>query len=154
MGAEDLDALKDLPVRELRERWREAGLKGEAPRFRHALVRGLAYAAQQPVASGVDAETGRLLKLAIRRAEIPTRSARVSKPKPPRRREAARLRTGTTLIRTWRGVEHRVKVIEEGTRFDYHGRVFTSLSEIARDITGARWSGPRFFGLHKTTGKL
>jgi hypothetical protein len=42
-------------------------------------------------------------------------------------------------------VEHRVTVIREG--FEYQGRTFQSLSQIAREITGTRWSGPLFFGL-------
>lgn len=52
---------------------------------------------------------------------------------------------GTRLIREWHGRIHSVDVIEEG--FVFEGRTYASLSAIAREITGARWSGPRFFGL-------
>lgn len=52
---------------------------------------------------------------------------------------------GTRLIREWHGRSHSVDVIEEG--FVFEGRTYASLSAIAREITGARWSGPRFFGL-------
>ncbi len=55
------------------------------------------------------------------------------------------LQTGTRLIRDWNGQKHVVEVIEDG--IVWNGRIFSSLSAIAREITGARWSGPRFFGL-------
>jgi Protein of unknown function (DUF2924) len=49
------------------------------------------------------------------------------------------------LIRQWRGVSHRVTVLD--TDVVYRGRRYKSLSEVARAITGSRWSGPLFFGL-------
>lgn len=52
---------------------------------------------------------------------------------------------GTRLIREWHGRSFHVDVIEEG--FVFEGRTYSSLSAIAREITGARWSGPRFFNL-------
>ena len=55
------------------------------------------------------------------------------------------LKPGGRLIREWNGVTHVVDVVEGG--FLWNGERFTSLSPIARAITGARWSGPRFFGL-------
>ena len=55
------------------------------------------------------------------------------------------LKPGTVLTRTWHGVLHQIRVTNEG--FDYRGERFGSLSEVARRITGARWSGPLFFGL-------
>jgi hypothetical protein len=55
------------------------------------------------------------------------------------------LKSGTALTRTWRGMMHHVDVVEGG--FEYRGERFGSLSEIARRITGTRWSGPLFFGL-------
>ena len=55
---------------------------------------------------------------------------------------------GTVLIREYKGVEHRVTVTHDG-QFEYQGCVYRSLSRIAREITGAQWSGPLFFGLRK-----
>jgi hypothetical protein len=60
----------------------------------------------------------------------------------PRR---AKLTPGTRLIREWNGLTISVDVTEEG--FAYDNRTWRSLSEIARYVTGAHWSGPRFFGL-------
>ncbi|MEO9781629.1 MAG: DUF2924 domain-containing protein [Sedimentitalea sp.] len=58
------------------------------------------------------------------------------------------LKTGGRLIREWNGVTHVVDVVDGG--FLWNGQRFTSLSPIARAITGARWSGPRFFGLKRS----
>jgi Protein of unknown function (DUF2924) len=55
------------------------------------------------------------------------------------------LKSGTVLTRTWHDVLHQVRVTNNG--FDYRGQRFGSLSEVARRVTGTRWSGPLFFGL-------
>ena len=52
---------------------------------------------------------------------------------------------GTRLIREWNGVEHIITVLKDG--FEWQGRKYKSLSGIAREITGVRWNGYRFFGL-------
>ena len=56
-----------------------------------------------------------------------------------------RLKPGAKLVREWHGDTHSVLVLEDG--FEYRGKRHRSLSKIARAITGAHWSGPRFFGL-------
>jgi hypothetical protein len=53
-------------------------------------------------------------------------------------------RIGDRIVRGWRGVNHEITVVPKG--YAYRGDVYRSLSEIARRITGTRWSGPRFFG--------
>jgi len=57
------------------------------------------------------------------------------------------LKTGTTLVRQWRGQAHTILVRADG--FEYEGQRYRSLTMIAQRITGAHWSGPRFFGLTK-----
>jgi Protein of unknown function (DUF2924) len=57
------------------------------------------------------------------------------------------LRPGTRLVREWRGVTHIVLIHADG--IEWHGQRYRSLSLVARKITGARWSGPRFFGLRR-----
>lgn len=52
---------------------------------------------------------------------------------------------GTRLIREWQGTTYEVTVVDAG--YQWQGQHYRSLSSIARDITGTRWSGPRFFGL-------
>ena len=61
------------------------------------------------------------------------------------------LQPGGRLLREWGGRTHVVDVIEDG--FVWGGETYRSLSIIARRITGAHWSGPRFFGLGKGGGK-
>ena len=61
-------------------------------------------------------------------------------------REANRMVPGTVLSREWNGVDYRVRVIAPG-EFELDGRRFTSLTAIAKFITGTPWSGPKFFGL-------
>ena len=55
------------------------------------------------------------------------------------------MKPGLRLVREWRGETHTVLVLEDG--FEWNGERRRSLSVIAREITGTRWSGPRFFGL-------
>jgi hypothetical protein len=62
------------------------------------------------------------------------------------------LKPGTRLLREWGGRTHSVIVLDGG--FEYDGSRYRSLTEIARRITGAHWSGPRFFGLRKTAAQL
>lgn len=54
--------------------------------------------------------------------------------------------TGSVLTRLYQDIEHRV-VVEADGQYEYEGRRYGSLSIIAREITGTRWSGPLFFGL-------
>ncbi|MCL5778861.1 DUF2924 domain-containing protein [Limibaculum sp. FT325] len=63
------------------------------------------------------------------------------------RKVASRLAPGGRLIREWNGVSHVVEVAGDG--YHWRGRRYRSLSAIAREITGAHWSGPRFFGLDR-----
>ncbi len=58
---------------------------------------------------------------------------------------AAALSSGTQLVREWNGRIYRVNVCKDG--FEMDGRTYASLSGVAKQITGAQWSGPRFFGL-------
>jgi hypothetical protein len=58
------------------------------------------------------------------------------------------LKPGARLVREWHGRTHTVTVAEDG--FEYAGTTYPSLTKIAKKITGAHWSGPRFFGLVRT----
>ena len=62
-----------------------------------------------------------------------------------------RLKPGTRLVRRWQGTTYTVTVVDDGYVFD--DRRFTSLSQIAEAITGAHWSGPRFFGTTRRAGE-
>ena len=58
------------------------------------------------------------------------------------------VKAGAVLVREWRGISHQVSVLEKG--FCFRGRHYRSLSEVAREIAGTRWSGPLFFGLKRS----
>ena len=126
--------LAKLDSATLEAQWRT--LYGSAPPLR--LSRGLlmgavAYGLQEKALGGLAPATRRRLMSAD---EEP------AKQEAPARRELA---TGTILLREWHGVNHRVTVLEGGV--EYRGQRYRSLSEVARTITGSRWSGPLFFGL-------
>ncbi len=102
---------------------------------RDLLLRGIAQRLQEQAFGG-------LSPAAVRRLETirePTAATRA------RREKAGRPKPGTVLVRGWRGQTHTVVVRDGG--FEYRGRLYRSLSLIAREITGAHWSGPRFFRL-------
>ena len=62
---------------------------------------------------------------------------------------APRLKPGTRLMREWQGRTHEVLVCQDG--FEWRQARYRSLSQIARAITGTRWSGPVFFGMKPRT---
>lgn len=61
------------------------------------------------------------------------------------------LKPGTRLVRRWHGTSHVVTVLEQG--YEFEEQHYASLTPIARQITGAAWSGPRFFGLWAKGGE-
>ena len=90
------------------------------------------------------------LKPSVRRQLMQVTSNAVTA-RPSRSCLSLRPRTGVVLVREWGGVTHQVKVIEDGILF--RSKRYKSLSEVARVITGARWSGPLFFGIKSAAAK-
>jgi len=105
---------------------------------REFLVRILAHAAQERAHRALSKSCAKTL-----REFEPGKRLTDSLPAPPQ----TALRPGARLIRQWGGTPHEVMVTDRG--YAYRGSTYASLSEIARHITGARWSGPRFFGINK-----
>lgn len=119
-----------MSARERREAWQRRFGTAAPPAFGAGLIaRVLAHAVQER-------SMGKLARRDLRRIAQLQEGSRPDSPS---------LRPGTWLSRTWHGEVHQVIVLESG--FDYRGRHYASLSMIAREITGAHWSGPRFFGL-------
>ena len=85
---------------------------------------------------------GGLTKAELRQLDIQSRKDQ----RHPRGVRAASVKHGTWLSRTWHGEVHEVVVLEGA--YEYRGDRYRSLTAIAKHITGAAWSGPRFFGLH------
>ena len=63
----------------------------------------------------------------------------------PRPADLPKSKTGMRLYRSWQGMTHEVLVLKSG--YSWRNKRYESLSEVARAITGTRWSGPRFFGV-------
>jgi len=136
----ELASIPTLPRSELVERWIEAyGRPPPKGLSRRLLVYAAAYHAQVKRFGGLKPETVKKLQ-AIAREDRQRRDAQKSGTAKPK------ARAGTRFARDWHGRTHVVDVEENG-RVVYDGKVYRSLSEVARAITGARWSGPRFFGL-------
>ncbi|SLN77036.1 DUF2924 domain-containing protein [Oceanibacterium hippocampi] len=133
---EALEALQALDTPALRTRWGKA-FKRPPPKHarRDLLLRALAHHVQAQAAGGLRPVARR--KLA--RAAQDLQDGKQATAPPPQ------LRPGTRLVREWNGETHVVEVLAGG--FAWRGATYASLSAIARAITGARWSGPRFFGL-------
>jgi hypothetical protein len=134
-----LNAIPKLPDSQLAKEW--AALFGRPPPrgiSRRLLELAAAYDAQANVYGGLRQSTRRKLTDWARR-----RAMTIEKnPKPKPR---VTLSAGTRLVREWHGGICTVEVTEQG--FLYAGQRYGSLSAVARTITGARWSGRRFFGL-------
>lgn len=96
------------------------------------MQRTLAREYQIRALGGYPAPVKRALKAALQRQADGTKTSRMSSP-------------GSYLMREWNGRTYRVEVTSRGYLFD--GRSYASLSTIAKQITGAHWSGPRFFGM-------
>ena len=79
---------------------------------------------------------------------VALRKSLVSKASKTSLRKYPLYKTGTRLIREWQGITHEVTIEEKG--FSWNGVHYRSLSRVAQDITGTKWSGPRFFGLNGT----
>lgn len=107
------------------------------------LRRSIAYRIQEQAYGGLDAAIRRLLNNLMAQ-QAKSKDGRIVVPR--------RIKPGAVLVRDWKGKSHRVVVLENG--FAYEGKPYASLSEIARLITGARWNGPKFFGLRANSREM
>jgi len=122
---EEIEALHDADLEFLRQRWSDLFARAPSPRVsRDVLIRGVAFRLQEEAYGALGKRCRRqLVKLAAQPSFKP----------------------GTRLIREWKGKTHEVVIADD--TYIWCGKHYRSLSEIARAITGTRWSGPRFFGL-------
>ncbi len=142
-GSEDavaikLQALAEMDHVALRAEWRRL-YRAHPPKrvSRDLLMLGVAWKVQERAYGGLGAATKRRLAGLAKTLEQDGDVIRG---------RVTRLKPGARLVREWRGEIHTAVVLEDG--FEWRGRRWRSLSVIAREITGAHWSGPRFFGLN------
>ena len=137
--AAELARLGELTIFELRGEWRRLHRASPPMRLsRDLLIRGITYKLQERAHGGLSKSVLRKLKQAdtAPTGQRPARSRTTISPKP-----------GTRLVREWHGVTHTVLVHADGV--EWRDKRYRSLSVVAREITGAHWSGPRFFGLRR-----
>ena len=133
--------LLDRSTSELRLAWRQLHRTGPPQGLsRDLLIRALVHQLQERAAGGLSRALRRRLQTLA--GEFEKKSASFDPGIVPK--------TGAILVRQWRGRAHTVLVREDG--FEYEGQHYRSLTVIAERITGAHWSGPRFFGLTKRAG--
>ncbi|MEP9387720.1 DUF2924 domain-containing protein [Mesorhizobium sp. KR9-304] len=150
---QEVAALGDLSREELAERWTKAyGHPPPKGARRDFLLRAAAWYLQASRLGGLSPDTHRMLRAAtaqVKKQFAATQSgpsiAKLDVISIPMATPRRQLSPGTRLVREWNGRSHVVDVLEEG--FAFEGRLHKSLTAIARQITGAHWSGPRFFGL-------
>lgn len=122
--------LAALPRGDLKERWEEVIGHPSPPRLsRTMMARILACELQWRATGQSRAAMFKRLKRALEAAD----------------RQAPIANSGARLVREWNGREHVVDVTDDG--YIWNGKSWRSLSAIAKEITGAKWSGPRFFGV-------
>lgn len=128
--------LEKLSLNELRKMWAQVwGLKPHARIGRSMLQKSLTFKQQNRLTREQEDQLKQLIKKYIRN--------------PACFDDSGPLRPGIRLIRNWKGQPHSVLVKADG--FEYQNRIYTSLSQIANDITGSRWNGYLFFGLKKAS---
>jgi len=133
----EIERIRSLGVDELRKQWRMTfGSIPPRALTKDLIARMISYRLQEETFGGLDRATVKLLD----------RLARGEKPELNRR-----LKAGTVLVREYRGERHTVTVGRDG--FVWRDTTYSSLSTIARAITGTAWNGPRFFGLRVADGR-
>src|SRR6266404_1570203 len=139
----ELDRLPRMLIADLRKRYREL-FRSEPPKAfgPDLLRRSIAHRIQEKAYGGLSASTRRLLDQLVKSA-MAKPNGRIELPR--------RIKPGSELVRTWKGKSYRVMVMADG--FAHDGKTFASLSEVASQITGTRWNGPRFFGLRSASDR-
>ena len=141
--ADRLARVQTLDQRVMRQEWRRL-YRAEPPRLsRDLMMRALAYRIQEIAFGGLSKAT--LRRLATLAAGFES-DGRIAAPTQPR------IKLGARLVREWHGRTHAVVVTEDG--FEFEGKLYRSLTSVAREITGAAWSGPRFLRTHQGRRRL
>ncbi len=128
----EIEHIQSLPRSELNARWIE--IFGRAPPINTSpdfMMMALTYKLQEKIYGELRPAMRRRLLSINSQTSTATKSTKA----------------GTTLIREWHGVTYSVTVLDKGVQMN--GRLYKSLTAVARQITGTHQSGPIFFGLRK-----
>jgi hypothetical protein len=146
---DDIMELKKAPAEELQKRYKE--LYGEDASGTHKtyLWRKIAYKLQEQKHGSLSAKTNGKLKALIEEFDpINNKALRPDKPIVSQEAPTKDKRLpipGTVITKEYKGANYQVKVLEKG--FEYNGKIYKTLSAIAKEITGAHWNGYLFFNL-------
>ncbi len=135
--AAEIEQIRVMNKDQLRVRWKDLFRK-EVPAAltKDLLARMIAYRIQEQAFGGLDRKTEKLLESYA--------NGKIS--------ETSRyLKSGTVVVREYRGVRHTVTIVDGG--YVWNDKRFASLSTIAKEITGTSWNGPRFFGLRERSAQ-
>lgn len=138
--------LHDLPRTELVKKWQEIFPLVPISSFRKEfLIKHIIWEMQAREQSGYTAKTIKQLEILAKdldqNPKLKSHSLKILM------QSNLRVKTGTKLLREYKGINHEVLVLEQG--FQYNNKIYKSLSAIANKITGSRWNGKVFFGLKK-----
>lgn len=137
-GTGDLKPLMSAKISDLRSRYLKVFRKPPPSAFGPELLRmAIAHQLQVKLAGGPDAKLQKRIDQLVRKFRDKPIGRQLEIPR--------RIKPGSEIVRTWTGKTYRVVVLAEG--FQHAGQIYSSLSEVASDITGTNWNGPRFFGL-------
>ncbi len=142
-----LATLETLTMEQLREKWLDLYGNDPPPYKKQFLIKRLAYRIQELFYGGLS-ETVKAHLSQVAQADP---VARVDGRVPEKRQSKNGILPGTRFVRIWKDRRYEVLAQEKG--FEYEGRIFRSLSAVAREITGTRWNGRLFFGLKKHNGR-
>ena len=138
-----LATLETMPMDQLHERSRDL-YGGEPPGYkRKFLIKRLAYRIQELFYGGLSEAAKTRLRQVAQDGPVARVDRRVSGNPPSQ----VGILPGTRFVRIWKDRRYEVLAHENG--FEYDGRMFRSLSAVAREITGTRWNGRLFFGLKR-----
>jgi hypothetical protein len=133
----EIDHVHSLGLDALRALWRRTLCSSPPPAFtKDLMARFLCWHLQEQAFGGLDPATAKILD-GFANGNRPV--------------AARRLKLGTVLVREYQGQRHTVTVVPGG--YAWNDATYTSLSIIARAITGTAWNGPRFFGLRTNEPK-
>ncbi len=134
---QEIAALAEWTIKELRAKWHDIYGAPPPPKMsRDLLTRAVAHHLQETSLGCLNPRTALRLRTLMEGLEA-RGDASLGPAYPPK--------PGTHYVREWHGRTYSVTALPDG--YDFKGKRYRSLSKIAHEITGARWSGPRFFGL-------
>lgn len=137
-----IDELQYLSRQELIEKWKELFNKNSPQHARKEfLIKHISWELQARKSGGFSEDTKKKFN------KLSEKLAKGSLIESIKELSVPEIKSGTSLIREYKGERHQVMVLNKG--FEYRNKIYKSLSAIANEITGSKWNGKVFFGVKK-----